>query len=93
MHMLIVYTYAYQYICIHISKYPNNGCEIAAIYIYNLSVLGTISESGTALSSKYAPISHTHDYAPSSHTHAYLPLSGGNLNGGPHTHTHTQTYI
>jgi hypothetical protein len=32
-----------------------------------LAVSGSISEGGTALSSKYAAKSHTHDYAPTSH--------------------------
>lgn len=42
-------------------------------YEGSLNVNGSIKENGTALSSKYAPLSHTHDY---------LPLSGGTLTGG-----------
>jgi hypothetical protein len=54
------------------------GTTVADLYLNNdggqvhvgpdgLAVSGTISEGGTALSSKYAAASHTHSYAPTSH--------------------------
>lgn len=61
--------------------------------VSTLNVYGTIKEDGTALSAKYAPISHSHDnyalsehthseYAPTEHTHNYAGSSsaGGDAN-------------
>jgi hypothetical protein len=47
--------------------YLNNDGGAVNVGSGGLVVAGTISEGGTALSSKYAAASHTHSYAPTSH--------------------------
>lgn len=49
-------------------------------------------ENGTALSSKYAPISHTHSYAPISHKQAASTITAGTFAGQVVANSSGQTY-